>query len=76
MGLRKCDTVIMFENAYQWKGCLDVDVDDGTGLEFCPEYANMTAFVQDGSSYSADLYTKATHFCSMHEALNDSSSDL
>ena len=59
MGLRKCWTVPMFWNATDW--------DEDGSRTFDAKYANTTAFVQDGSDYKADLYTKAEHGCTMHQ---------
>jgi hypothetical protein len=65
LGLRKCTAIIMFDESYRWRTGSDRNED--SGLEFKPEFVTMTAFVQDGSSYRADLYTKPEHFCAMHE---------
>jgi len=70
MGLRKCGAVEMFDQSYRWRDDHDGDGgadDPSSALEFMPDCVNKTAFVQDGSSYRADLFTKSNHFCPMHE---------
>ncbi len=59
-GLGRCEAAPMFWESTEWK-------DDGDGRAWTAEAENKTAFVQDGSDYSASLYTKAEHGCTMHE---------
>jgi hypothetical protein len=50
----------MYWNATEWNK-------EGTARVTSEQYANTTAFVQDGSDYAAYLYTLPSHQCSMHE---------
>jgi hypothetical protein len=54
-----CGAVPMFWESTRWRA-------DGDGREWKPEAADTTAFAQDGSDYSAVLYTKPEHGCTMH----------
>lgn len=56
-----CDAVPQYWDVTDWD-------EDGTGRVMKPEYTKTTAFCQDGSDYSATLYTKPEHGCTMHEA--------
>jgi hypothetical protein len=40
---------------------------EGDKRQWTAEAESKTAFVQDSSDYSASLYTKAEHGCTMHE---------
>lgn len=60
-GLGECVAVMMLWDATRW-------VDDGESREFAPEHAGKKAFVQDGSDYTAFLYTVADFGCVQHEA--------
>lgn len=63
LGLGLCGYTPMFWDSTTWR-------EDGEGREFVPEAAKTTAFAQDGSDYSAKLYTKPGHYCSMHVPAN------
>lgn len=62
LGLGRCGAVPMFWESTRW-------IDDGDGREFTPEAADVTAFAQDGSDYSARLYTRPEHGCTMFAAI-------
>jgi len=57
-GVRACNAAPMFWESTRWTA-------DGEGREFTTP-PTVTAFVQDGSDYSASLYTQAHHGCTMH----------
>ncbi len=57
-GISECQAVPMFWDATEWKP-------DGEGRRMLPTVA-ATAFAQDGSDYTASLYTLAQHGCTMH----------
>lgn len=59
LGLGRCQATLMFWNSTDW--------DEGGSRTWAPEAQNKTAFVQDGSDYSAHLYTKPEHSCTMYE---------
>lgn len=59
LGLGRCGATPMFWDSTKW-------TDDGERT-WTAEAENNTAFVQDGSDYLADLYTKPNHGCTMHE---------
>jgi hypothetical protein len=55
-----CDAVRMYWESTKWNA-------EGNRREYAvPD--SVTAFVQDASDYSATLYTKPEHGCTMHEA--------
>ena len=54
-GLGFCNKTPEAWRAYGWLG------EDKKDIRF----ENVTAFVQDGSDYSASLYTMPDHYCSM-----------
>jgi hypothetical protein len=45
--------------------------DTHDGLEIKPEHADTLMCAQDGSSYMADVYTRADMGCPMHKARSD-----
>jgi hypothetical protein len=58
LGLGRCEAVPMFWDVTEWD-------EDGDGRRFSAE-TSATAFAQDGSDYSARVYTKPEHGCTMH----------
>jgi hypothetical protein len=59
-GVGRCAKVVQFWNATEWAA-------DGEGRKLLPEFTADLAFVQDGSDYRADLYTKPEFGCVQHE---------
>jgi len=67
MGVRRCGAAPMFEDSYE----LVPDESEEGGVWVIPaKLQATTAFVQDGSSYQADLFTRAEHGCTMHETVS------
>ena len=58
-GVGRCQKVVQFWDAAEWD-------EDGGGRKLRPEFADALAFVQDGSDYRADLYTKPEFGCVQH----------
>jgi hypothetical protein len=56
----ECTKVVMWWNASDW----DME---GNRCIIKPEYSDVKAFVQDGSDYSAALYTDKSFGCVMHK---------
>lgn len=59
--LGRCKATPMLWESTEWR-------DDADERVFKAKAEQITAFVQDGSDYSATLYTRATHGCVMHAA--------
>ena len=59
-GMGSCGATPMFWDHTEWN-------DDGERI-IKPDSAHITAFVQDASDYSATLYTRPEHGCTMHTA--------
>jgi hypothetical protein len=60
-GLGRCQAVPQLWDATEWR-------DDADYRVFKAEFINVTAFAKDGSDYSAHLYTRPQHGCTMHSA--------
>lgn len=62
LGMRICGRMVELWEASEWS-------DNGSGIErsLKEEFADHLAFTQDGSSYHAELRTKAEFGCVMHE---------
>ena len=58
-GVGRCQKVVQFWDSAEWD-------EDGDGRKLRPEFADALAFVQDGSDYRADLYTKPEFGCVQH----------
>lgn len=67
LGLGRCKAAPMFWDSTQW-----CDSSNGGGRELRPEFANVKAFVQDASDYSAKLLTMPDFGCVSH---SDAESD-
>jgi hypothetical protein len=64
-GISVCTRIPMFWNATEW---IRVELDGGTIVRrISPKYANIKAFVQDGSDYQAYLLVADDFGCVMHE---------
>jgi hypothetical protein len=59
LGLGRCEAALMLWDSTEWR-------EDQDGRTFTEEARNTSAFVQDGSDYSAYLYTRPEHGCTMH----------
>lgn len=57
-GIGECRMVVMFWDASEWEPEERV---------ISPEYKDQKAFVQDGSDYSASLYTRKDFGCVEHK---------
>lgn len=62
MKIGRCDIAIMFWDATEW-----AEGDNGYDRHLLTKYENHKVFVQDGSDYSASLYTRVDHFCGEHQ---------
>ena len=60
LGLGECKAVVMLWDASEW-------AEDGESRQFIAEHADKKAFVQDGSDYTAALYTMPDFGCTQHE---------
>lgn len=61
LGIGYCKAAPMLFDSTIWSK-------EGDGLVLKDEFAKTTAFAQDGSDYSAYLYTLPDHGCTMHES--------
>lgn len=61
-GVGECKMVVMFWDASEWG-----DEDSDYQRVIAPEYKDQKAFVQDGSDYSASLYTRKDFGCVEHK---------
>ena len=59
LAVRVCNATPMLFDSCKW-------AEDGESRQFDPA-VTATAFAQDGSDYTAHLYTKPEHGCTMHE---------
>ena len=60
-GIGKCNAVVQAWDATEW-------TESGEKLWLKQEYAGLLAFVEDGSSYYAELKTLPDFGCVQHEA--------
>ena len=60
LGLGECTKAQLFDNETEWSNV------EGE-IERVERDPSVMMYVQDGSSYSATLYTKANFFCAHHE---------
>lgn len=60
-GVGRCAATIFWWDASEWD-------EDGGDRILKPEHKDCTAFANDGSGYSAKLYTRSTHGCTMWES--------
>ena len=61
-GIGECHMVVMFWDATTWG---DADQDYQRIIE--PKFKDQKAFVQDGSDYTASLYTRKDFGCVSHQ---------
>jgi len=62
LGLGECKAVVMLWDATRWS-------EDGESREIVSEHAGKKAFVQDGSDYTASLFTLADFACTQYEPI-------
>lgn len=63
LNLRKCNYMEMYSDASYWEKETDIRV------SLRPEYKDKKAFVEDGSSYYAELMTMPDFGCVAHEEI-------
>ncbi len=60
-GVGRCSRVVQYWDATEWDK-------NGDRRQLRQEFINSLAFVQDGSDYRADLYTKPDFGCVQHHS--------
>lgn len=62
-GIDECKMVVMWWDVSEW----DYDAEGVIVRSISPQYKDQKAFVQDGSDYSASLYTRNDFGCVSYE---------
>ena len=66
-GIGECKKAVELWDATEW---VKNEGDGYTERLVKPELADQMSFVQDGSDYSASLWTKPEFFCAHHQAIS------
>lgn len=72
-GLGRCSRMPDLWDCTEWKE--DPDDKGGWSIQFNEKGENQKAFVQDGSDYSADLYTLTDFGCVLFEPTQEAQKD-